>query len=338
MIDFFDWHIHLTGSIPVKYWAKILANKNQLAGRTTSDLQSQLYMENSTAWSDLKVCTDTEEGFRDTTIFVIEDMINRGVSGANFIFNPHSLIKRGLDISKTFELLDPFFQKLIDRGEFYPLFRLGVNKRDGLEELERIAKLFKQESREYDWLEAIDINGDERKYPLKPLIPELIELSKEYIPYTIHAGEGFDLTSSLEEALKCSPIRIGHGVASISDDSLVKEIKKKGIALELCVSSNSETFNMSLEEYPLKKLFEAGIDIVLGSDNPSFIGSNIEDEYSLIKSILGGQAVEKVTRSSQMFVVTTMLLCWTGNSCTSNITSPQRKKCSIIGRISRRKK
>ncbi len=259
-------------------------------------------MENSSAWSDLKVCTETEEGFRDTVIFVVEDMITRGVKGANFIFNPHSLIKRGLDILKTFEILNPFLQNLIDEGQFYPLFRMGVNRRDGLEELERIAKLFKQNKDKYLWLEAIDINGDEQRYSLKPFVPELLELNKESIPYTIHAGEGFERTSSLEDAIRCSPIRIGHGIASISNKSLIEEIKKKKIALELCVSSNLETFNMSLDEYPIANLFETGVDIVLGSDNPSFINSNIEDEYSLVASALGNQAIESISILTQKYL------------------------------------
>lgn len=295
----FDWHIHLTGSIPVEYWKRILAEKNQLNERTLDDLREQLYMENSSAWSDLKVCTDTEEGFRGTVIFVIEDMISRGVNGANFIFNPHSLIKRGLDILKTFEILNPFLQNLLKEGKFYPLFRMGVNRRDGLEELERIVKLFKQEKSKYVWLEAIDINGDEREYSLKPFIPELLNLKKDSIPYTIHAGEGLELASSLEDAIKCSPIRIGHGVASVSEEDLIKEVKERGIALELCVSSNLETFNISLEEYPLFKLFETGVEIVLGSDNPSFINSNIENEYSLVESVLGAQVLERIKRTTR---------------------------------------
>ncbi|MFA7628101.1 MAG: hypothetical protein WCY37_01630 [Candidatus Dojkabacteria bacterium] len=302
MNNFFDWHVHLTGSIPVKYWSNILSQRNQLGGRTIDNLKSQLYIENSSAWSELKVCTDTEEGFRDTVIFVVEDMLNRGVRGANFIFNPHSLINRGLDISKTFENLHPFLQHLIDEGQFYPLFRMGVNRRDGLEELEKIAKLFKQNKDKYLWLEAIDINGDEQKYSLKPFISQLLELNKESIPYTIHAGEGFELTASLEHAIKCSPIRIGHGVASVFDDSLIKEIKEKKIALELCVSSNLETFNIPLEEYPLVKLFDTGVDIVLGSDNPSFINSNIEDEYSLVSSVLGDQPLESVGSVTERYL------------------------------------
>jgi len=179
---------------------------------------------------------------------------------------------------------------------------MGVNRRDGLEELEKIAKLFKQNKDKYLWLEAIDINGDEQKYSLKPFISELLELNKESIPYTIHAGEGFERTSSLEDAIRCSPIRIGHGIASISNKSLIEEIKKKKIALELCVSSNLETFNMSLDEYPIANLFETGVDIVLGSDNPSFINSNIEDEYSLVASALGNQAIESISILTQKYL------------------------------------
>ncbi|NLB12028.1 hypothetical protein GX830_01480, partial [Candidatus Dojkabacteria bacterium] len=147
-----------------------------LNGRTLDTLKEELYMENSSAWSELKICTDTEEGFRDTVLFIVRDMIKRGVKGASFIFNPHSLINRGLDISKTFEILNPFLTNLIKKEIFYPLFRIGVNRRDGINELEYIAKLFTKERKKYLWIEAIDINGDEKKFPLNPFVPELLNL------------------------------------------------------------------------------------------------------------------------------------------------------------------
>ncbi|MFZ2664258.1 MAG: hypothetical protein WAX66_02760 [Patescibacteria group bacterium] len=302
MTHFFDWHIHLTGSIPVNYWREILYLKGCLNGRSSQDLGNQLYMQNSTAWSDLKICTETPGGFRDTVEFVISDMISRGVSGANFIFNPYSLIKRGLDLSRTFEMLDPFLSSLLEERKFYPLFRIGVNRRDGIDELERVAKIFKENKPKYLWLEAIDINGDEEKYPLKPFISELLNLRKESLPYTIHAGEGLNNISSLEEAISCSPLRIGHGVSSVREESLVQEIKDKKIALELCVSSNLKTLGIPFEKYPLLELFETGMDILLGSDNPSFINSTIEREYSLIESIVGGQGLDKVESNTEKYL------------------------------------
>ncbi len=133
----------------------------------------------------------------------------------------------------------------------------------------------------------------------KTIYSRALESEKDSIPYTIHAGEGLELASSLEDAIKCSPIRIGHGVASVSEEDLIKEVKERGIALELCVSSNLETFNISLEEYPLFKLFETGVEIVLGSDNPLFINSNIENEYSLVESVLGTQVLERIKRTTR---------------------------------------
>ncbi|NLB72384.1 MAG: hypothetical protein GX797_10350, partial [Chloroflexi bacterium] len=121
-------------------------------------------------------------------------------------------------------------------------------------------------------------------------------------PYTIHAGEGLELASSLEDAIKCSPIRIGHGIASVFDKSLIEEIKEKRIALELCVSSNLKTFNIPFNIYPLAEIFDSGVDILLGSDNPSFINSNIENEYDLVASILGDQVLERIESTTNKYL------------------------------------
>lgn len=302
MVKIFDWHIHLTGSIPIDYWKKVLIQKNKLQAKSISQLKSELYLQNSAVWSDLKICTDTAEGFKKTCIFIIRDMINRGLYGANFIFNPYSLLKRGLDINQAFELIDPFLKNLIETKTFYPLFRIGVNRRDGLDELIAVAKIFKMNHSKYSWLEAIDINGDEKLYPLKPFIKELLNIQKDGIPFTIHSGEGFELISSLEDALSCSPLRIGHGVGILNDNSLTKELKRKGIALEICISSNLETFNVEIENYPIEKLFESGIDILLGSDNPSFINTKIENEYSIVKNLVGATKIEGISKASEKYL------------------------------------
>jgi adenosine deaminase len=50
------------------------------------------------------------------------------------------------------------------------------------------------------------------------------------------------------------------------------------------------------------ELFETGMDILLGSDNPSFINSTIEREYSLIESVVGFQGLDKVESNTEKYL------------------------------------
>ncbi|HOH74587.1 MAG TPA: hypothetical protein PKW38_02280 [Paludibacteraceae bacterium] len=288
-MNYFDCHIHLTGSIPTDYWAKVLLRKGALKGRTVKELTDSMFLENSAAWEELKVCTETPHDFLATVSLITSQMIENDVSGCNFIFNPHSLIKKGLNIPNTFELLDELVKSLQIKNKFRLLFRIGVNRRDGVHELITMARTFNTYHRKYKWIEAIDINGDERTFPLEKLAPILKSLKQEEIPFTIHAGEGSDLTNSLEDALKCDPIRIGHGISAINSTDIMKELCIRNIPLEICITSNIATSNspQSPNKHPIKTLFNNKVPILLGSDNPTFLDTTIKREYELATKVCG---------------------------------------------------
>ena len=288
-MNYFDSHIHLTGSIPTNHWMDVLSTKGNLKNRTKKELTDSIFLENSAVWSELKVCTERPHDFLTTVSLITSQMIEIGGSGCNFIFNPHSLIKRGLDISHTFELIDELVTSLKISNQFHLFFRLGVNRRDGTKELETIASTYNIYHDRYKWIEAIDINGDERKFPLKKFTPFLKSLKEEDIPFTIHAGEGTDLTSSLEEALICGPLRIGHGIAAINSADIMKELHVSQIPLEICITSNIKTSSSpnSPGKHPIKTLFENKVPILLGSDNPVFLNTTIKREYKLAIRVCG---------------------------------------------------
>ena len=84
---------------------------------------------------------------------------------------------------------------------------------------------------------AIDLAGAEKLYKTKNF-KYVFDYAKELgIPFTIHAGEA-DGSESVYTAIEYGAKRIGHGVRSIEDSNLVKEIASKNITLEVCPSSN----------------------------------------------------------------------------------------------------
>jgi adenosine deaminase len=74
--------------------------------------------------------------------------------------------------------------------------------------------------------------------------------------------------------------RIGHGVRSVEDALLMAHLADAGVTLEICPQSNVGLgVYPDLAAVPLRTLFEAGIPIALGADDPLLFGSRLLDQY-----------------------------------------------------------
>ncbi len=116
---------------------------------------------------------------------------------------------------------------------------------------------------------------------------ELFAYARELnVPFIIHAGEA-DGPKSMWDALKMGAVRIGHGIAAVQDDELMDYLRDHQIPLEVCVTSNVQTKGVSsVEEHPIVKMLEYGIPVTVNTDNMTVSGTAMENEFSLIKSVL----------------------------------------------------
>ena len=125
---------------------------------------------------------------------------------------------------------------------------------------------------------GVDLAGAEALFPTENF-KELFDLAKGWnIPYTIHAGEAAG-PESVYKALEFGTKRIGHGIRSLEDEVLVKRLTEEGITLELCPTSNLNTsIFSSYEEYPLRKLMEAGVKVTINTDNMTVSNTTVAAE------------------------------------------------------------
>jgi aminodeoxyfutalosine deaminase len=98
-----------------------------------------------------------------------------------------------------------------------------------------------------------------------------------------HAGE-HDGPASVRGALNAlGAERIAHGVRSVEDPSLVEEIAARGIALDVCPTSNiCLGVAPSLATHPLPKLLSAGVAVTIASDDPPMFNTTLNDDVALL--------------------------------------------------------
>ena len=135
---------------------------------------------------------------------------------------------------------------------------------------------------------GFDLAGGERGHPASPHAGAFAFAREHGLACTCHAGEGAGAESVREAVHACGAHRIGHATRLIEDPALTDYVTERGIALEICLTSNVQTrAASSYEAHPLRRYFDAGANVVLNTDNRLMSGTTLTDEYEHAARHLG---------------------------------------------------
>jgi aminodeoxyfutalosine deaminase len=135
------------------------------------------------------------------------------------------------------------------------------------------------QGREYGVI-GIGLGGNESDAPPDPfrnVFQQAKQMGLRSIP---HAGET-DGANSVWGAIKeLQADRICHGVRSIEDMNVVKELVERQVPLDICPTSNIRlNIYPTMRQHPFRELDKLGVIVTINSDDPSIIGSSLCDEY-----------------------------------------------------------
>lgn len=82
--------------------------------------------------------------------------------------------------------------------------------------------------------------------------------------------------------------RIDHGIRSIEDPDLLKRLASDAIPLTVCPLSNYRLKTIKrLQDHPIKKLHDHGLVVTINSDDPSYFGGYINDNFEVAHTHMG---------------------------------------------------
>jgi aminodeoxyfutalosine deaminase len=134
---------------------------------------------------------------------------------------------------------------------------------------------------------ALGIGGSEERGPASWFTDVFAFARNAGLRLHAHAGESMG-PESIWDALALGAERIGHGIAAVGDPALMRHLRDREIPLEICITSNLVTGVVKrIEDHPLRRLFDAGVPIVLNSDDPAMFRCSLTGEYRLAAEQFG---------------------------------------------------
>ena len=116
-----------------------------------------------------------------------------------------------------------------------------------------------------------------------------------------HAGEEGPAAYVADTVDVLGVDRIDHGNRALEDPALVRRLAERGIALTVCPLSNLRLCGVTdMRRHPLKRMLDAGLKATVNSDDPSYFGGYLLDNFVAVAEALelGRQDLVTLVRNS----------------------------------------
>ncbi|MEO3872125.1 adenosine deaminase [Nonomuraea sp. B12E4] len=144
--------------------------------------------------------------------------------------------------------------------------------------------------RHRDVVVGVDLAGDE-SHPGAPHLPAFAAAHAAGLPVTVHAGEAAGPESVWEALDVLGAARIGHGVRSAEDPSLLDRLRHDGIALEMCPTSNLQTGAVrDAAAHPAGRLLAEGLAVTVSTDARTTSATTLGREFRQMREWYGWTA------------------------------------------------
>ena len=285
MVPKAEIHVHLEGLASVDtVWSLIQKNKISIPDvGSEEDIRRKFQVKSLQEFINLFLNV-IQNAFReeDDVRLLISDaqsyLKRNNIVYAEIHFAPSMFLKNGHRFDRLMTILDDGAAELRRQG-LEVRFIIDVSRTFGVRNAMRNLDLTLEHR--IPSIVGIGLGGQESTGPAKEFVTVFDKARSQGLHVVAHAGEAVGPESVRDAVELLGAERIGHGISSILDPSVMDLLKEKQIPLEVCPSSNLFTahYASTLRNHPIGPFFERGLHVTVNTDDPTIFGVDLVDEY-----------------------------------------------------------
>lgn len=298
-----ELHLHIEGSLEPELMFKLAERNNiQLPYADIEAVKKAYDFHNLQSFLDIYYqCADvlrTEQDFYDLTWAYLLHCQADGVVHTEPFFDPQTHTQRGIEMSVVINgivsALDDGHKKLGISSKLILCFLRHLSEEEAIACLEQ-AKPFLQH------IAAVGLDSSELGHPPEKF-ERVFKMAKDLgLKAVAHAGEEGP-PEYIVQALDIIHVdRIDHGVRCNEDEVLMRRLAESQMPLTVCPLSNVRLkVYEHMSEHNILDLLDAGLNVTVNSDDPSFFGGYLLENFTSLADHLNmteAQAVKLANNS-----------------------------------------
>ena len=284
-----ELHLHIEGSLePELMFALARRNNIAIPFESVDDVRRAYNFSNLQDFLDIYYqgmnVLRTETDFYDLTTAYLQRVAAQNVVHTEIFFDPQGHTERGV----PFETVLNGITRALDDGQK----NLGITSNLIMCFLRHLPedsalKTLEQAIPHKDRILGVGLDSSEIGHPPSKFSRVFAKAREEGFAIVAHAGEEGP-PEYVWQALDDLKIqRMDHGNRSLEDPALVKRIAGEGMALTVCPLSNLRLCVVkNMTDHPLKRMLDSGIRATVNSDDPSYFGGYMNENYKAVSHAL----------------------------------------------------
>ncbi len=284
-----ELHLHIEGSFEPELMFEI-ANRNKvdIPFKNVEEIRKAYEFTKLQDFLDIYYqgmnVLQTRQDFYDLTWAYLSKAHKQNVRHVEIFFDPQGHTTRGVSFENVITgIHDALLQAQIEfkmTTGIIMCFLRHLPEKDALQTLD-------QATSHLDKIIGVGLDSSEKGNPPEKFKTVFAKARELNLKIVAHAGEEGppEYIRQAVEILKVD--RIDHGNRILESSELTKKVADAGIPLTVCPLSNLKLCVVeSLETHPLRKMLKAGLKPTINSDDPSYFGGYMNENYLQITKAL----------------------------------------------------
>ena len=291
-----ELHLHLEGSLEPEMLMRLATrNKVEIPFRSVEEIRAAYHFTELQDFLDIYYqgmnVLRVEEDFYDLTMAYLKRAAADGTVHVEVFYDPQGHTERGVPFATV---TDGILAALADGREQLGITSLLIlcilrhlHEDDGFVTF-REAEPWIADGR----IAGLGLDSTEKDNPPGKFERLYAAAREAGLKLVAHAGEEGPAAYVADAVDVLKVDRIDHGNRALEDPALVRRLAELGITLTVCPLSNLRLCGVTdMRQHPLKRMLDAGLKATVNSDDPSYFGGYLLDNFVAVAEALElGQA------------------------------------------------